>query len=169
MSRTALLLLLVCRTWAAEPEPHIKAAAAAFTDGQLAVRERHLDEAVDLFKKVIDVEPTFTDAYRALAHAYLDSGQRLKAGEMITRLLQIEPNDVRWRLTLGHVLLDEKQWNRALAQFTLCLRSEPVNADALYGFAVAAKQVGMADRATQALERGRRQYPADERFKTNGP
>ena len=83
----------------------------------------------------------------------------------MTQLLEIDPDATHYRVLLGQLLLKEKQAQRALAQFSLALKHEPANAEALLGFATAAKQVGMNDRATQALQRGRKLYPADERFK----
>ena len=146
-------------------EVHIKAALAAYDDAQNALRDKQFEQAGEFFRKAIEIEPTFMDAYDGLVKLYLDTNRRLEAAAMITRLLEIEPSASHHRLMLGQILLDEKQWNKALAQFAFVLRTDPLNADALLGFAAAASQAGMADRASDALERGRKQYPLDERFK----
>ena len=83
----------------------------------------------------------------------------------MTELLEIEPELTRYRLLLGQVLIEEDRPGRALAQFSFVLKSDALNADALLGFADAAKRTGMNDRAAEALERGRKQYPLDGRFK----
>jgi predicted Zn-dependent protease len=90
-------------------------------------------------------------------------------GSAITRFLEIEPESRRYRLVLAQILFEEKQVERALAQFSLVLKSDPFDADALLELANTASQLGMGDRAAQALERGRKRYPLDDRFKALGP
>jgi predicted Zn-dependent protease len=150
----------------AAAEAHIKAAAAAYSQAKAALTENHFAAAIKSFRKVIEIEPTFEAAYEGLIKAYLDSGQQLEAAAAITTFLEIEPNSPRYRLVLGRILLELKQPERALAQFSFILKSDPFNPDALLGFANAASQAGLPDRASEAMERGRAHYPADNRFKS---
>jgi tetratricopeptide (TPR) repeat protein len=145
--------------------PHIKAAAAAYQEAKAALLKKQTAVAVELFSKAIEIEPTFLDAYKDLIDARSASGDRLEAAAAITRFLEIEPAANRYRLQLGQILLAEKQWDRALAQFSFVLKDDPFNADGLLGFAAAAKQLGMEDRASEALAKGRDHYPLDKRFK----
>jgi Tfp pilus assembly protein PilF len=90
----------------------------------------------------------------------------------MTQFLEIQPDALRYRLQLGKILLEQKQVKRALAQFSLVLQKDPYNADGLLGFAAAARQSGMEDRAAEAIKVGRKRYPADDRFKgtpSSGP
>lgn len=144
--------------------PHIRAAVEAFEQGKAAEAKKQSDLAASLFQKAIDIEPTFPDARKALIHVDLQAGHRLEAAKAITQLLEIEPDDADDRVLLGQILLEQQQSERALAQFSAALNLEPNNADALLGFATAAAKVGMADRAKEALERGRKRYPSDPRF-----
>jgi tetratricopeptide (TPR) repeat protein len=146
--------------------PHIRAAEAAYEAGKQAQIERQWQHAAESFRKAIEIEPTFLEARESLIAVYLDLGQRLDAASAITQLLEIEPDAQKYRLVLGKVLLEQKQPEKALAQFSLVLKREPYNADGLLGFAVAARQVGMNDRADAAMERGRQHYPGDDRFKS---
>ena len=136
-------------------EVHIKAAVAAYQAGTSALRQHDFGSAISSFQKAIEIEPTSLNPRKALIHAYLDSGQRLQAATAITQLLEIEPDDVADRLVLGQILAQEKQPQRALAQFSLVLQKESFNADALFGFATAAKLLGM-------------NYPLDSRFQSSG-
>ena len=144
--------------------PHIKAAAAAYEAAGAAARNRKYEQAVDLFSQAIEIEPTFQEAYRGLIDADLALGRNSKAAATITQLLEINPAANRYRLLLGKILAEQNQTERALAQFSFVLQTDPFNADALLGFAAAAGKMGMNDRAADALERGRRQYPSDPRF-----
>lgn len=145
---------------------HITAAVTAYEAGQAAVHDKKYQQAIDLFHQAIEIEPTFKEAYSGLIDANLDAGRSSDAAPTITQLLEIDPEVIRYRLLLGKILAEQNQTERALAQFSLVLRTETLNADALLGFAAAAQKMGMNDRAADALERGRRQYPLDERFNT---
>jgi predicted Zn-dependent protease len=146
--------------------PHIRTAEAAYEAGKQAQTEKQWQRAADSLLKAIEIEPTFLDAREALIAVYLDSGQRLDAAAAITQLLEIEPGAKKYRLLLGQILLEQKQPEKALAQFSLVLKREPYDADGLLGFAAAAAQVGMKDRANAAMQTGRQRYPGDDRFKS---
>jgi len=162
-------LILLCFLGAVSPgqteTSHIKAAQAAYDAGRRAQHDKQFPRASDLFRKAIEIEPTFVHAHEELISTYLESGRRLDAAAAITGLLEIRPELVPYRVLLGQILLEQKQAARALAQFSEILRKEPFNADGLLGFAAAAKQMEMQDRATEAIERGRKRYPHDERFR----
>jgi tetratricopeptide (TPR) repeat protein len=147
-------------------KPHIKAALAAYESGKAAEKEKQFQHAMDSFHLAIEIEPTFLEAYEHLIKVNLDAGQRLEAAACITRFLEIQPAAVSYRNTLGTILLEQNQTERALAQFSLVLQTDPFNADGLLGFATAARQSGMEDRAADAIERGRKRYPLDERFRS---
>jgi len=83
---------------------------------------------------------------------------------MLTRLLQIEPKSMNERLQLGRLLLDQQQWSRAFAQFAIAMKIDSRNTDAVYWFAYAADQNGMRQTALDALARGMRSFPGDDRF-----
>ncbi len=143
---------------------HLKSALAAYQAGNVAAREAHFEEAITQFGKAIEIEPTFREAFESLIAAYLSSGHRSDAARTALQLLEIEPELIRYRLLLSQLLSEENQTERALAQFSPVLKTDPLNADALLGFAKAAKQMGMDDRAADAMQKGRKQYPLDGRF-----
>jgi Flp pilus assembly protein TadD len=162
---SSLLLVLAAFAFDQPGEPHIRAAEAAYEAGKQAQIEKQLQHAAKSFLKAIEIEPTFLEARENLIAVYLESGRPLDAAAAITQLLEIESDARKYRLLLGQILLEQKQPQKALAQFSLVLKREPYNADGLLGFAAAARQVGMKDRADAALESGRQHYPGDDRFK----
>jgi tetratricopeptide (TPR) repeat protein len=166
--RSVLCLLAGVSLLAAEVEgPHIKAALDAYEAGEAARRNKQLQRASECFREAVEIEPTFLEAYESWIALYLDSGLRLEAAATMTRFLEIRPNAVRYRVLLGQVLLEQKETKRALAQYSLALKTDPYNPDGLLGFAAAAVRMGMRDRAMQALEIGRKRYPFDDRFKAS--
>lgn len=167
---TVLLGLWFVNSLVAQPAgPHIKSAVAAYEAGEASAKNDKSAEAIQRFPEAIEIEPTYREAFAELIDVCLTSGRRSDAALAMTQLLEIEPNLSRFRLLLGQILLEQNQTERALAQFSLLLRSDPDNADGLAGFASAATKLGMMDRAADALERGRKQFPTDARFKTDRP
>lgn len=160
-----IVIIIPALLLAQSAQLHIRAAAEACHAGETAARAKQFPDAINEFKKAIEIEPTYRDAFDGLIGAYLSAGRRPDAAAIMTQLLEIEPNLTHYRLLLGQILLEQKQAERALAQFSFVLKLEPLNADALAGFATAARKAGMADRATEAIERGRLHYPGDSRFK----
>ena len=165
MSSTNWLFALTMLVQVSTQTPHIKAALDAYQKGLTEQRQKQFDSAIKLFKQSIQIEPTFTEAREALIQADLGAGRRLEAAAAITQLLEIEPGDIRDRLSLAQILQEQHEQERALAQFSNVLDTDPYNPDALLGFALVARQLGMADRAAEALDRGRKRFPQDARFK----
>ncbi len=165
--KSVLIMLVAASAGLGAPiAPHIKAASYNFEAAKSAFHEKRMETAAELFGKALQIEPTFLEAYEGLVDARLASNQRLEAAAVITRFLEIWPETTHYRLILAQILQEQKQTQRALAQFSAVLKSEPFNPDALLGFAATAQQIGLGDRASQALRRGMERYPLDSRFKT---
>jgi tetratricopeptide (TPR) repeat protein len=161
--KIVLSLILALSLAAETSETHIKAAVTAFRNGQ-AARSQEGPQAEKSFLRAIDIEPTYAEAYHALADLYLDTGRTVEAGAILTRYLQIDPRSLADRLRLAKLLLDQRQSVRAAAQFVLALKIAPQSADALYGFAIAADRNSWSDRALAAARRGVKEFPGDARF-----
>ena len=144
--------------------PHIQTAAAEYHLGAAALKEESYSSAIEHFRKAIDIEPTYIDAYEGLITACERAKNSTEMARAITQLLQIQPNSLSYRLKLAAYLELAGDAQRALAQYSLALQADPKNADALAGFIDAAQKAGMRDRAANAKARGHRLYPADKRF-----
>ncbi|MDQ2840611.1 MAG: tetratricopeptide repeat protein [Acidobacteriota bacterium] len=159
-----LIVALCSAVVFAQSAPHIRAAAAAYESAKSKAFHKQYQTAIDDFHRALEIEPTFIDAFDGLIAAYLDAGHKSDAAGAITQLLEITPNAIRYRVLLGHLLLEQDQTDRALAQFSFALKTQPLDPDALLGFAEAAKRAGMDARAAEELAIGRKQYPHDARF-----
>jgi tetratricopeptide (TPR) repeat protein len=147
-----------------QPPVHIKAAEAAFKRAEAARATRDWSLAEKQYLVAIDIEPTMMEAYRGLVELYTANNRAMDAGAILTRILQIEPNSLKDRLSLGKILLDAGQPARALAQFGAAMQISN-DSDVLYGFAQSAKANGMNDRAMEVAARGAQEFPKDLRFK----
>jgi tetratricopeptide (TPR) repeat protein len=165
MKPVLLLAFITHMAFSATPELHIKAAVVQYESAKAALAAKQAAQAAKLFERAIEIEPTYVQAYEGLIEACEQSGKPVETGSAITRLLEIKPDLVRYRLTLAKILVNQGDIQRALAQYSLALDTDPKNADALAGFAEAAAKLNMNDRAAEAKERGYRLYPSDPRFK----
>jgi tetratricopeptide (TPR) repeat protein len=154
-------VLLLASTLAA---PHIQSALAEYRLGTASLKQGSYSPAAAHFRKAIEIEPTYIGAYEGLIATYERANKPTEMARTITELLQIEPDSLPYRLKLAAYLESAGDAQRALAQYSLALRTDPNNADALAGFMRAAKNSGMTDRAAKAKARGHRLYPNDERF-----
>jgi len=145
--------------------PHIQSALTAWKTAQIALESKQYSKAIEEFQIAIEIEPTYLQAFEGLIQACRAAGLSSETADVITKLLEIEPDFSAYRLFLAQILMEQAQTQRALAQFSFVLKRDPSNADALLGFATAAQKLGMTDRASDALQRGRNKYPSDVRFK----
>jgi tetratricopeptide (TPR) repeat protein len=160
-----LLLSLSNLLPAFSEQPHIQSALTAWKTAQIAFESKQYSKAIEEFRIAIEIEPTYLQAFEGLIQACRAAGLSSQTADAITKLLEITPDRSAYRLLLAQILLEQGQTKRALAQFSFVLKSEPFKADALLGFADAAQKLGMTDRANDALQRGRNNYPSDTRFK----
>jgi len=163
--RSVALLLSFSTLLGAYSPPQIQSAVAAYQTAQTALENKQYSKAIDEFRRAIEIEPTYLQAFEGLIRACRASGLSSETAEATTKLLEIEPDLSTYRLLLAQILMEQGQTKRALAQFSFVLKGDLSNADALLGFAAAAQKLGMADRANDALQRGRNKYPSDARFK----
>jgi tetratricopeptide (TPR) repeat protein len=168
--KTIALFLGLSNLLVGFPEPpHIQSAEAAYSNGQTALQQKQYQRAIEEFRNAIVIEPTYSQAFEGLINACRAAELSSEAADAITKLLEIEPDLSSYRLVLAQIVMKQGQTQRALAQFSFVLKGDASNADALLGFATAAQKLGMTDRASNALQRGRDKYPLDARFKRSLP
>lgn len=143
---------------------HLQAAVMAFRRGRADAAAGHFDQAVVEFRKAIDIEPTYLDAYRSLVRVYLEQQRWNEAGSAMTRLLQISPGATDIRLDLASMLEQQQQWMAALGQYNLVLHARPRDRDILYHFAVCAAHANLTEQALAAVQRGLTLDPADQKL-----
>jgi tetratricopeptide (TPR) repeat protein len=119
--------------------------------------------AVEAFRRAIDTEPTYAEAFRALSRSYVAQQRKEEAAATLARLLQFE-DEPRDRDQLGELLLDLGQPGRALAEFSLSRRREPEDTDAVWGMIRALRALQLTEKATALRQRAHEEHPTDVRF-----
>jgi len=79
-----------------------------------------LDEAIVLYRKALEVDPTYQDALHGLGMALFNHGRLDEAAQTAKRLIEIDPDDVLAHTSLsmiyhaqGHIEDAEKEGNVA--------------------------------------------------------
>jgi tetratricopeptide (TPR) repeat protein len=77
-------------------EEYFEQAVDAFGEGKL-------DESIALYRKALEVDPSYNDALHGLGKAYLDSGRLQEAEATAKRLIEIDKDDVLAHTSLSMI------------------------------------------------------------------
>jgi adenylate cyclase len=88
-------------------------------------RQESLKSAMALAQKAQKIDPTQSDTYRLLAHAYILMRQNDTAIVKAELALEMEPGAANPHATLGHVLLLSRRHQEAIAMLEKAIRLNP--------------------------------------------
>ena len=116
------------------------------------------DEAIDLFQRAIDLDPTYADAYAALGFAHFEAvvsgwsefrADDLERAEALAKkALTLDPATIRAYHVLSQVYFFRKRYDLALAQIDRALEFNPSDAD---NYTYRGNTLVWAGRAAEAL------------------
>jgi TolB-like protein/tetratricopeptide (TPR) repeat protein len=142
----------------------------SYLKGRFALHKNSRDglvEAVALFERAFDEDPTFAPAYAGLATAhnrlgtvfYGEPRETAKVMAVVEKALELDPELVEARVVLADVLQKDWRWAEAEAEFKRALESNPSDALAHVGFARWLLCHGRTQEALAWAERGRELDP----------
>jgi len=96
-----------------------------FNLGNIYMKEKDFDEAISLYKRVIDLDNNFADAYNNLAFCLYKKSQDLdKAREYVDRAIELNPESRGYYLdTLGLICLKQGDIDKAISLYKQALKS----------------------------------------------
>jgi tetratricopeptide (TPR) repeat protein len=109
-------------------------------------------QAIDAYRKSIEIYPLKTDAMANLADLYLFRGQIPEAIEECHRALEIDPDSVSALTNLGDALKAQGHLDEASAQYVRVLQIQPLNANAFNNLGTILAQQGRYDEAIEQFE-----------------
>ena len=112
--------------------PQKKNAVANFDQGTNLYKQGDLKGAEAAFRKAIEQEPNFAQAYIALANTLNDQGKPQQAIAQYNKAISFDPKDSRAYLNLGLTLAKLNQLEAAIAQYKKALSLDPNYADVHY-------------------------------------
>lgn len=111
-----------------------------FNSGKLAFESGKLNEAVDSFKKCVEVNPNFAPAMEYLGYSYLDLNKYEDAFNEFSKALDKDAYLIRARIGLGRVYLSNKDYDQAIREFDVVIKQEHKNGEAHFYRGVSLKE-----------------------------
>ena len=123
----------------------------------------------EMFRKAVELDPEYAEAYSGLAHAYLmdwifgwDRSERAleKAAELANRAIALDPALSTGHALLGHVFLWKKDHYRAVEAMETAIGLDPNDADGYAGLAEVLCWAGNPGEAVDLIKKAMRLNPA---------
>jgi tetratricopeptide (TPR) repeat protein len=115
--------------------------------GLVLAKRDALEEAIDQFRRAVDVDPAFVEAYTNLGNFLAQQGFRDEAIAHLRHALQIEPTFVNAHNTLGNILADIGALDEAIQHFRKALQTNPQSAMTHYNLGRTLAKHGHAEEA----------------------
>jgi tetratricopeptide (TPR) repeat protein len=116
-------------------------------------------EAVESFKKAVQLDKQNHQAYYNLGMAYGSLGQYREAVESYERAIKIKPDYAAAHYNSGHALSNLKRFDDAVESFKQAIRLEPDNIEAYFGLGYAYLDSGKDEKAVHTFEEAIRLWP----------
>ena len=133
---------LAAQSKAAQPQQSGDSAAALVQQGQDFIRTRQFNDAIEVLRKAIQVQPNLAVAHVQLGIALLGANQRDEAMSEVKRAIELDPNDARAYVAQGNIDSSMRRYDEAIAAY-----KQAVNLDSNYLNAY--MNLGMAYGTTQ--------------------
>ena len=124
---------------------------AWFMMGTQHLKQRRPKEAVEFFKKTLELKPDYDLAVINMAQAYRQMGDDDAALAGFERYLQLDPKDAFVQYQIGEIWLDRGDIGKAEQLFNLALQLEPNVAAAKNALGVIALERGEVDTAERLI------------------
>ncbi len=111
-------------------------------------KERY-DEAIDAYRKSLEIEPRFEDAHNNLGYALAKFGKHEEAIAHYLVALKIKPELVEAHNNLGNSLAEIGKVDEAISHYEIALAKNPQHADAHNNYGVA---LAMKGKLSEAIE-----------------
>jgi protein O-mannosyl-transferase len=115
--------------------------------GRALSQERQTGEAIECFKKAIEIEPHNAEAYNNLGYALFQNGEADKAITYLQQALAIKPDFAEVENNLGAVLFQKGEVDEAMTHYQKAVAIQPDFAEAYNNMGNIFLQKGQVDEA----------------------
>jgi Flp pilus assembly protein TadD len=119
------------------------------------------DEAIEQYRRALEIEPSHPTARNGLATVYLEEGRVTEAIRELTRVLEIDPDHVHARYNLARAWLSKGELGRAERELRRILRGAPDDLESLYSLGYVLARRARLGEATAVYERALSLAPDD--------
>jgi tetratricopeptide (TPR) repeat protein len=122
--------------------------------------EGNYEKAIGIYKRILELQPSFHSARRDLAMAYVEVGDVESATNHLIEVLRLDPKDTWSWIVLANLYIREKRDAETGEKFLRkALEIQPNDAWALNSLAAVSKQQGRADEAINYFEQAIQSNP----------
>ena len=109
------------------------------------------DEAIESYKRAIQINPDYADVYNNLGAALKEKGKFQEAIDSCNNALKIKPDYADAYINIGNVCQEMGNFERAVINYKLALKINSSHAEAYYNMGIALKEIGDLDFAVDCL------------------
>jgi tetratricopeptide (TPR) repeat protein len=102
-----------------------ESAPALVKQGQDLIGGRRFNEAIDVLRKAIQLQPNLAAAHVQLAIALMGVGQRDEAMAETIRAIELDPNDARAYVAQGNINSSMRRYDEAIAAYKQAVNLDP--------------------------------------------
>ena len=114
---------------------------ALYAYSQLAFLVGNLDEALNRIKKVIKLQPEWTEAYILQSNIFVRQGYKSHALKVLKQTLDEQSDNTKLRMFYARSLVDAKQFDEAINQFDLLTDDKKLQHEARYALGLLTLQM----------------------------
>ncbi len=126
---------------------------ALYAFSQLAFLVGNLDDALKTIKKVIKMQPEWTEAYILQSNIFIRQGYKAHAIVVLKQTVEAHPDNAKLRMFYARNLVDAKQFDAAVEQFSILEDDEAQQHEARYALGLLTLQMNKPKRATEYFTR----------------
>jgi lipopolysaccharide biosynthesis regulator YciM len=121
---------------------------------QPSLRKWQASEAIECFKKALELNPENVDTKIALASCYTEgTGETMKGVTLLREVTQKDSNNISANIILGKLAIQSGQLDKAVKRLERVLTLRPNNTEAMYFLAEAYKGQGKKTKAVELFEK----------------
>ena len=125
--------------------------------GSAGVQAWEAQQAIDCFKRSLELNPDNDTAKMALAASYIEgTGETMQGVQLLLGITREKPGNIPANLMLGRLSIQSGQFDKAIQRFETVMKQEPENTEALYFLAEAYKNKGDKEKAIELFEKCKR-------------
>jgi Flp pilus assembly protein TadD len=124
-----------------------------FNLGIASHREREFSKAIQAYQRVIELDPTYVEAYNDLGIIYQELGDFDKAYDAYRKCLQINPRYEKAHNNLGILLYLKGRYEESIQSFQKALSINPYNVESYINLGILYKKTGQTDRAIASYQK----------------
>ncbi len=131
----------------------------AFNSGVNRINSGDLAGAINQFETCLAVEPNRPEAYRNLAIAYTQNGDKEKSKETYEKAVEMNPDDSEVVQALAGAYFEDKEYQKVVDLEKALLEKDPENTDAISNLALALDFLGKKEEAMEIYKEAIKKNP----------